>query len=380
MKKTSIDFTDNEQRNAFLSEVTQQLTKAVSREDMRAVLADLPKNGLDALGSSENIDFPRALSRMKKDEMIAILLDEIIRRATIIKNGEELTVNGDVTPLMEAAYNMQGKSEYVAEAREKQRAMWQSLSDSVAVRVVNWDAVQEKKNPADNPVNNTEIQTEDITANKNRSNYSTDCEQDESLDVESNNTVQAFLQDNEDINLPDGVPSDFVPAGPAVVEIIPVSDKKVMHWGFKWHNDNFSTLCDEHLITAGKFLGLQISPALPREEIVKIITERVQLILQQTPDEETASCYGQDIVQQPVAPVTPVQRKSKLSALLAMADKECSAPLFTSDELQALTAKVWQETRRFAAGFSVKAHRWGRNVPVRKLPANESKRQYKIQF
>ena len=94
MKKTSIDFSDNEQRNAFLSEVTQQLTKAVSREDMQAVLADLPKNGLDALASSESIDFPRALSRMKKDEMIAILLDEIICRATIIKNGEELTVNG----------------------------------------------------------------------------------------------------------------------------------------------------------------------------------------------------------------------------------------------------------------------------------------------
>ena len=199
MKKTSIDFSDNEQRNAFLSEVTQQLTKAVSREDMQAVLADLPKNGLDALASSESIDFPRALSRMKKDDMIAILLDEIIRRATIIKNGEELTVNGEITPLMEAAYNMQGKSEYVAEAREKQRANLQALSDSVVVRVVNWEAVQEKKNPADNPVSNTEIQTEDITANKNRSNYSTDCEQAESLDVESNNTVQAFLQDNEDI-------------------------------------------------------------------------------------------------------------------------------------------------------------------------------------
>lgn len=373
MKKTTIDFSNNEQRNAFLSEVRQQLLQAVTRKDMQAVLADLPKNGLDALASSENIDFPRALSRMKKDEMIAILLDEIIRRATIIKNGEELTVNGEITPLMEAAYNMQGKSEYVAEAREKQRANLQALCDSVVVRVVNWDAVQEKKNPADTPVSQTKIQSEDITANKNRSNYSTDCEQDESLDAVDSNTVQAFLQDNEDINLPDGVFSDFVPA---VVEIIPVSDKKVMRWGFKWHNDNFSTLCDEHLITAGKFLGLKISPALPREEIVKIITERVQLILQQTPDEETASCYGQDVVQKPVA---PVQRKSKLSALLAMADKECSAPLFTSDELQALTAKVWQETRRFAAGFSVKAHRWGRFAPARKFATDET-RQYKIQF
>ena len=333
MKYAGIDFVNNDkQRNLVLLEIRQQLLQAVTREDMQAVLADLPKMGLDALASSESIDFPRALSRMKKGEMIAILLDEIIRRATIIKNGEELTVNGEITPLMEAAYNLQRKSEYVAETREKQRVNLQALSDSVVVRVVNWEAVQEKKNPADNPVSKTENQTEDTIAEKSNCDYSTECEQSESLDVESNNTVQAFLQDVEADNLPDGVFSDFVPP---VVEIAPVSDKKVIHWGFKWGNDDFSTLSDEHLLKAGLFLGLRLSPSISREERIKIVSERRNLILQQTPDEETASCFA--------------------------------------DRLKSITAQAWKDTRRFVFNFRTKGCKSLCFIPLRKWPKDMSR-------
>ena len=381
MKKICVDLVnDHEQRNLFLAGVRQQLLKAVSRDDMQTVLDSLTKDGLDVLASSEHIDFPRALSRMKKAEMIAILLDEIICRATIIKNGEKLTVNGEITPLMEAAYNLQGRGEYVAEEREKQQAILQSLRDSVVVRVVDWKAVEEKKS-ADNSVLNTELEPQDITARNCSGDYSTECEecaQFDRLNVDSNNTLQAFVQDNENNTLPDGAISSFVPA---VVEITPVSNTKVIHWGFKWRNNNFSTLSDEHLIKAGLFLGLKIAPSISRNEIVKIITERVNLILQQTPDEETASCYGQNVQQSASVQPVSAQRKSKLSALLNMADKA----VFTSQELRNISAQAFEETRIIAHRINLRNHpNWPYSRTFRpskpsKTPVDES-RQYKINF
>ena len=279
MKYSGIDFVnDTEQRNAFLSEVRQQLTKAISRDDMQAVLEQLPKNGLDALAGSESIDFPRALSRMKKAEMIAIILDEIIRRAELIRNGENLTIDGNITPLMEAAYNLQEKSEYVAEAREKQQASIKDLHDSVVVRVVDWKAVEEK-NSANNSVRNTELQPEDTTARKICSDYSTECVRSEGLDVQDVASDWA----NEAENIPDvsceteDLPDDFIP---------------------------------------------------------------------------------QDVIQQP-----------------SVSDKS----VFSAEELQALTRQAFMETRRVAAKLRSKVYCWSRPVPVRKLPADQS-RQLMIEF
>ena len=390
MKYSGIDFVnDDEQRNAFLSEVTQQLTQAVSRDDMQAVLEQLPKNALEALASSESIVFPRALSRMKKAEMIAILLDEIIRRAEIIKNGEELTINGSITPLMEAAYKLQGKSEYVAETREKQQAEYKALSDSIVVRVVDWDAVDKQKNSADIPVSKTELQPEDTTVENNGCDYSTECAQSESSDVESDGANEAENMPEvscETEDLPDDVipveEAFSLPAVPLVEEIKPVTDNAVIRAAFKWHYvgwDDFSVYTDEHLLLAGEWLGLRFSPSISRDDAIRVLNERMQAVLMQTPDEETYLSYCENIVQKfiqkPAVPVAPVKRNSKLSALLDEADKA----VFSSEELQAVTRQAFMDTRRFACNFRAKAHRWGRNVPVRKQVA-DSPRQYKIEF
>ena len=390
MKYSGIDFVnDDEQRNAFLSEVTQQLTQAVSRDDMQVVLEQLPKNALEALASSESIVFPRALSRMKKAEMIAILLDEIIRRAEIIKNGEELTINGNITPLMEAAYNLQGKSEYVAEEREKQQAEYKALNDSIVVRVVDWDAVDKQKKSADSSVCETELQPEDTTVENNGCDYSTECAQSESSDVESDGANEAENMPEvscETEDLPDDViPVEEVfslPAVPLVEEIKPVTDNAVIRAAFKWHYvgwDDFSVYTDEHLLLAGEWLGLRFSPSISRDDAIRVLNERMQAVLMQTPDEETYLSYCENIVQKfiqkPAVPVAPVKRNSKLSALLDEADKA----VFSSEELQAVTRQAFMDTRRFACNFRAKAHRWGRNVPVRKQVA-DSPRQYKIEF
>lgn len=305
----------------FLTQVTQQLSQADGRENMQAVLEQLSKNGLDTLARSENIDFPRAVSRMKKAEMISILLDEFVRRL---------------------------------------------------------DVASEQKNLANNS-EAAELQPEDTTAEKHVGDYNTQCVQSAIQDVQNNGDVQPDTE---------ALPDDFIPvqevsslpAVPVVEEYLPANTPKVMHWAFKWryeHWDDFSQYSDEHLIAAGLFLGLKFSPSISRDEAIKILDERMRLILQQTPDEETAACYCQD-VQKPLTPVAP-QHKTSLSTLLVQANHEVDAPLFTTEEMKALTRQAFMETRKIAEKFVHKCTWRGRMVSPRKQPADQS-RQYKIQF
>ena len=305
----------------FLTQVTQQLSQADGRENMQAVLEQLSKNGLDALARSENINFPRAVSRMKKVEMISILLDEFVRRL---------------------------------------------------------DVASEQKNLANNS-GTTELQPEDTTAEKHVCDYNTQCVQSAIQDVQNNVDVQPDTE---------ALPDDFIPvqevsslpAVPVVEEYLPANTPKVMHWAFKWrymHWDDFSQYSDEHLIAAGLFLGLKFSPSISRDEAIKILDERMRLILQQTPDEETAACYCQD-VQKPITPVAP-QHKTSLSTLLVQANHEVDAPLFTTEEMKALTRQAFMETRKIAEKFTAKTSWRGHMVSVKKYPADQS-RQYKIQF
>lgn len=154
----------------FLMQVTQQLSQADGRENMQAVLEQLSKNGLDTLARSENIDFPRAVSRMKKAEMISILLDEFVRRL---------------------------------------------------------DVASEQKNLANNS-ETTELQPEDTTAEKHVGDYNTQCVQSAIQDVQNNGDVQPDTEALPDDFIPVQEVSSL-PAVPVVEEYLPANTPKVMH-------------------------------------------------------------------------------------------------------------------------------------------------------